>query len=135
MDFGFWICVQNPKSKIQNGFMEERESIGRIEVAPDVLTTIARAATLGVNGVSRMAGVPAHLFRRGVRQDGIALVVNDGQIALDIYLVMDPQVNVLQASRAVQTAVIEALDKMVGVPVEAVNIHVEDVVYSQGESS
>lgn len=117
--------------------MEQHESIGRIEVAPDVLTTIARAATLEVNGVSRMAGVPAdvgHLFRRGIRQDGIALAVNNGQVALDIYVVMAPNVNILQASRAVQTAVIEALDKMVGVPVEAVNIHVEDVVYPQGES-
>ena len=33
---------------------ETRETIGRIEVAPEVLTTIARFATLNVNGVVKL---------------------------------------------------------------------------------
>ena len=101
----------------------EQESIGRIEVAPEVILTIVRQEVLGINGVWDVAPVPSevsHLFRRSPRQEGV---------------VLDFAVNLHEASRAIQVAVIEAIDKMVGVPVAAVNVHVEDVVYQQGQTA
>ncbi len=115
---------------------EERESFGRIEVAPEVLITIAQFAALRVDGVAKMAGLPpdvARLFRRGTTGDGVVLELNDNKVKFDIYVIMEPQVNIMETCRKVQTAVAEAIDTMVGIPVEAVNIHVEDVIYSQGE--
>jgi uncharacterized alkaline shock family protein YloU len=47
---------------------------------------------------------------------------------------MDPQVNIMATSRALQAAVVEAIDTMVGIPVRAVNVHVEDVVYAHEEA-
>lgn len=117
---------------------EKRESIGRIEVAPDVLATIAHFATLRVEGVVKMASVPAdvaRLFRRDIRHHGILLDFSDDQVNLDIYVIMSPQVNIMEASQQIQSAVIEAIDTMVGISVDAVNIHVEDVVYAQEEVS
>ena len=38
---------------------EVPESIGRIEVAPEVITTIVHYTTLEVEGVNKMAAVPA----------------------------------------------------------------------------
>jgi uncharacterized alkaline shock family protein YloU len=117
---------------------EKQEGIGRIEIAPEVLTTIAYYATLDVEGVNRMATVPAdvgRLFRRAVRQEGVLLNYSDGDLSFDIYLMMDPHVNVLEASRSVQAAVVEAIDKMVGISVDTVNVHVEDVVYAMNETA
>lgn len=117
---------------------EEKESIGRIEVAPDVLVTIAHHTTLSVEGVHKMAPIPAevgHLFRRAFRQDGVLLDYTDGKLAFDIYVLMDPHVNVLEASRTIQSAIVEAMDTMVGISVEAVNVHVEDVVYALNETA
>lgn len=117
---------------------EQRESIGRIEIAPEVLITIAQKTTLGVEGVNRMASMPSDmgaLFRRAVRQDGVVLDYSDGRLAFDIYVMMDPHVNVRETSRHIQTAVIEAVDKMVGIAVHAVNVHVEDVLYSVDETA
>ena len=117
---------------------EVPESIGRIEVAPEVLTTIAHNTTLDVEGVNKMAAVPAdvgRLFRRTSGRDGIILDFADGTIQFDIYVLMDPHVNVLETSQKVQRAVIEAIDKMVGLSVETVNVHVEDVVYSVDETA
>jgi uncharacterized alkaline shock family protein YloU len=48
---------------------------------------------------------------------------------------MDPHVNVLETSQKVQEAVIEAIDKMVGLSVETVNVHVEDVIYTIDETA
>ena len=121
--------------------MSEQEvpvSIGRIEVAPEVLTTIVQYTTLNVDGVNRMAPVPpdvSRLFRKGVARDGIILHYIDGTLRFDIYVMMDPHVNVLKTSQKVQAAVIEAIDKMVGLNVETVNVHVEDVVYTLDETA
>jgi uncharacterized alkaline shock family protein YloU len=115
---------------------EQRESLGRIEVAPEVLATIAYFAVLRVDGVARMAAIPSHIahtLRRATRQNGIVLDVVDNRVRLNIYVIMEPQVNVLEASREIQSAVTESIDTLVGIPVDAVNVHVEDVVYEQGE--
>jgi len=114
---------------------EEKQSLGRIEVAPGVLATIAQYAALRVEGVTKMAPIPAdvaRLFRREVKQDGVLLEIGEqNQVKIDIYVIMDPQVNIMEASRKIQAAVLEAVDTMVGMPVEAINVHVEDVIYAQ----
>ncbi len=115
---------------------EKQESYGRIEVAPEVLATIAHFAALRVEGVSKMAPIPpdmARMFRRAVKSDGIVLDLSDNKINFNIYVIMGPRVNIMEASRQIQAAVTEAMDTMVGVPVDAVNVHVEDVLYEQGE--
>lgn len=115
---------------------ERTESIGRIEVAPEVLVTIARIAAQRVDGVQQMAQVPAdiaRLFQRGLRQDGVLLDLSENKVRFNIYVIMDPHVNLLESSRAIQAVVTEAIDTMVGIPVAAVNVFVEDVHYTKGE--
>lgn len=117
---------------------EHTPSIGRIEVAPEVLLTIVRKVVLDVKGVREMASIPADVasfFRRSPRHDGIVLHHKDNHLTFDIYLNMTPNVNLRETSRAVQVAVVEAIDKMVGIPVDAVNVHVEDVVYTHGQTA
>jgi uncharacterized alkaline shock family protein YloU len=117
---------------------EVPESIGRIEIAPEVLTTIVYLTTLDVEGVNKMAPVPpdvSRLFRKSSGREGIILHYADGTIHFDIYVMMDPHVNVLETSKKVQEAVTEAIDKMVGLSVETVNVHVEDVIYTLDETA
>jgi uncharacterized alkaline shock family protein YloU len=114
-----------------------KESIGRIEVAPEVLATIAHYATIRVEGVSKMASIPAdaaRIFRRATRHNGVLLNLVDDKVSFDIYVIMDPNVNLMETSQKLQTAVLESINTMVGIPVEAINVHVEDVVYLQGET-
>jgi uncharacterized alkaline shock family protein YloU len=117
---------------------EQIESIGRIEIAPEVLTAIVQHTTLSVEGVNQLASVPpdmSRLFRRSVRSDGVLLNYADDNLTFDVYVFMDPHVNVLETSYAIQGAILEAIDKMVGVPVDAVNVHVEDVLYATDETA
>jgi PadR family transcriptional regulator PadR len=117
---------------------DNKESIGRIEIAPEVLTTIAHYTTMGVEGVDKMAALPAdvgRLFRRSVRHDGVILDYSNGGLSFDVYVLVDPHVNVLDTSQTIQATVIEAIDKMVGLSVDAVNVHVEDVLYSLDEAA
>ena len=117
---------------------ESSESIGRIEIAPEVLLTIVRKVVLDMKGVREMASIPAdvaNFLRRLPRHGGVVLQYKENRLTFDIYLNMDPNVNLRETSRAVQVAVVEAIDKMVGIPVDAVNVHVEDVVYKQGQTA
>lgn len=118
--------------------MSEPEiSLGRIEVAPEVLMMIARQATLEVKGIHKLVAGPAEggMFRRRHgRHEGIVLDISNNKINLDLFLLMAPDVNMLETSRAVQNSVMEAIDKMIGIPVESVNVHVEDVIYTQGQA-
>ncbi len=118
---------------------ETYESIGKIEVAPEVLSTIAQYTALRVEGVEKMAPVPAdvaRLLRRENRHNGVLLnLTENNSVKFDIYVIMSPHVNIMETSKRLQTAVKEAVDTMVGVPVDAINVHVEDVVYAQGEAA
>jgi uncharacterized alkaline shock family protein YloU len=115
---------------------EQKESLGRIEVAPEVLLTIARLAASRVEGVAQFGAVPpdiARLFQRGNRQGGVLLDLSENKLRFNIYVIMDPHVNLMETSRRLQEAVKEAVDTMVDIPVEAVNVFVEDVRYAKGE--
>jgi uncharacterized alkaline shock family protein YloU len=108
-------------------------SLGRIEVAPEVITTIARFVIQGTAGVTRMSSPPAGLWRRATREEGVVLQYEGGKLVFDIYVLLNPHSNMVETSRQLQAAIVEAMDYMVGIPVETVNIHVADVTYAQDE--
>lgn len=118
---------------------ESQDSLGRIEVAPEVLMTIAYLTASRVPGVHKMSPVPLERgkrSRRSSRAEGIALQIKENeQLVFDIYLLMQPHVDVMSTSRTIQLAVMEAMNTTVGVKVEAVNVHVADVVYGQGQAA
>ena len=106
------------------------ESKGRIEVAPEVITAIAHQVIRKIDGVVKMGTPPSSIFRRtSAHTEGIALHDEDGKLVFDVYVHLSSDVNLQETSKTIQSAVIESMDHMVGVPVEAIHIHVEDVVY------
>jgi uncharacterized alkaline shock family protein YloU len=109
---------------------------GRTTIAPEVLLTIARLSALGTPGVARTSPVPGgvnRLFKRGA-DDGVRIEVRDQAVAVDLYLVTDHGHNVREVSRAVQAAVARAIQEMVGMDVQAVHIHIEDIAYPEQEA-
>lgn len=116
---------------------EQHESIGRIEVAPEVLVTIVRLAVKKVDGVIGMASPPNDIlrqFQRGLRQEGVVLDLSENKVRFNIYVIMDPHVNLLDVSRAIQATVTESIDTMIGIPLDEVNVFVEDVHYAKDET-
>lgn len=108
---------------------EETRRRGKTIIAPDVLLTIVRLSALGVPGVARMSQVPGgvnRLFRRGIG-DGVRIEVKDLAVAVELYLVVNPNTQVREVSRAVQAEVARAIQEMVGMEVLNVNVHIEDI--------
>lgn len=112
--------------------MESSRSIhGSTTIAPTVLVTITRLSALAVPGVARLAPIPGgvnRLFRRGLNE-GIRVEVTDSTVSLALYLVLLPEANVRDVARRVQAEVARAIEETVGMRVNRVDVHIEDVDY------
>lgn len=101
-------------------------------VAPEVLTTIARLSALEVQGVSRFAEVAGgvnRFFKKGIG-DGVRIEVQDNIALVDLHLIFKQDVNIREVSRNVQQNVTRAIQETVGMDVAEVNVHIEDIDYS-----
>ena len=102
------------------------EKLGTVRIAPNVLATIAKLTALSVPGVSRMAEGP-NLVARYWMHDGVRVDVRDDAVTLELYLVVEPDKNMLTISRGVQTRVARVIHDLVGMPVKEINVHILDV--------
>ncbi|MCC6259877.1 MAG: Asp23/Gls24 family envelope stress response protein [Anaerolineales bacterium] len=109
---------------------------GKTTVAPEVLTTIASLSALRVAGVSRLAPVPGgvnRLFKKGA-SEGVRIETEDNVAFIDLHLILKQDVNIREVSRNVQRDVARAIQEMVGMEVDRVIIHIEDIDYGESEA-
>jgi uncharacterized alkaline shock family protein YloU len=107
--------------------METQPKIGKITIAPDVLTTTARLTTLAIPGVARLTSPLG--VRRFLQQNGVEVKVTGDNVLVKLYVVAEPDVNILGVGRQIQAEVTRVLQDMVGVQVQAVDVYIEDVAY------
>ncbi len=96
-------------------------------IAPDVLHSIARLTAL------KVPGVHATVQRHGAGE-GVQIKVIDRVVDVDLYLVLDKDLNLRQVSREVQTAVARAIEEMVGMQAGLINVHIEDIYFPPTDS-
>jgi uncharacterized alkaline shock family protein YloU len=104
---------------------------GKTTIAPNVLLTIARLATLDIEGVSHMSTLPGgvnRIFQRGY-DEGVRIRIEEDRVYADLYVILESDVNVREVSRNIQTEVARAISEMVGMEVGRVNVHIEDIKY------
>ena len=80
---------------------------GRVTIAPGVLVTIAQLTTQEIEGVHAMSvdwtrGVNRFLGNTSV-SDGVRVEVKDDRVRVDLYVVVEHDVNMLQLGRRIQT--------------------------------
>lgn len=109
--------------------------LGTVRIAPQVLTTIARMTTLAVPGVARMSDdLPANVdrFLKGkTGKAGVNMEIIDDAVTFNLYVIVEHETNVYQVCRDIQEQVTRAIKDMVGMPVLAVNVYVENVAHSE----
>jgi uncharacterized alkaline shock family protein YloU len=115
------------------------ESYGRVTIAPGVLVTIARLATQSTRGVAQMChhigpGNLDRLLGRVAGGGGVQIAILDDAVRVDLYVIVEPDVNMRNVSQKIQEAVTRAIQDMVGMKVSAVNIHIQDVAYNRRSS-
>ncbi len=99
------------------------ESTGRVTVAQEVISTIVRLTTIGVEGVSRFGGRPG----LGRSSDGVHIAVKDNQVEVDVYVIVKPETNMREVATQIQSDIARSIEEMVGMQVSTVNVHIQDV--------
>ena len=111
---------------------------GTVTIAPEVLVTIAQLTTLDVRGVHAMSMDWARDVNRFFGNthvgDGVQIQVDGNRVTVDLYIVVEQDVNMLQLGKTIQSEVIRAIEDLVGMEVRAVDVHIEDVHYAPEES-
>ncbi len=111
------------------GLMEQ--ALGTVTIHPTVLTTVARLTSLATPGVARMSDEwrlnMERMLGRSGRGSGVGLSVQEDSVTIDLYVVADPEANLLHLGQTLQSEVSRAIQEMVGMEVAAVNVHVQDV--------
>lgn len=118
--------------------MEEySETKGKTTIDPGVLIKIAKLTALGVDGVSKMvAGYRNvdNLVKKNYSQ-GVRIDVENNTVYADLYLILTKGANLFKTGQIVQKKVGRAITEMVGMDVGHINIHIEDIDYSEPESA
>ena len=103
-----------------------------ITIAPSVLIEIIRHAATQTDGVASMGNIPVRIGRvlsGHPMGSGTILIIDDDNVTIDVYLVVLPNVDMRAVSHSVQEAVNRAIEELVGMHVEKINVHIENVLY------
>lgn len=113
--------------------MEESHSVasdlGRITISSEAVAQIAghaAAESYGVVGMVRRGRVPKLLARDRVTQ-GIAVRGSPEGLVIDLHVVVEYGLNLAEVASTVRSRVGYEVGRLTGLPVAAVEVHIEDV--------
>ncbi len=109
----------------------DKENIGTIKIADDVVSTIAGIAATEVDGVSRLVGGitkddVAKTSKRTLSK-GVSAVISHGDVTVDLSYELSFGFSVKKVSEDVQNKVKQAIETMTGLHVSRVNVVVSGI--------
>jgi uncharacterized alkaline shock family protein YloU len=111
-----------------------RRQLGTTRVANEVVASIAAFAALQVRGVHAMYHPGGQNFDRIVRRShahrGVRVELIDDALHLNLYVVMESGGNVPVVGAEIQQRVADAIDRMLALRVEEVNVFVSEVAFA-----
>jgi uncharacterized alkaline shock family protein YloU len=116
--------------------MAEQTTLGRIEISPLAISTIASESVLECYGVVGMAskslmGGLAHLLRPERARRGVDVRVSGDHIMVDLYVIVEYGTRVSEVAHGIMNRVRYRLEQALGVPVAEVNVHVQGLRVSE----
>lgn len=115
--------------------MRDDTKLGRIEVAPSAIATLVAEAVkecYGVVGMSSRSFLDdlATSLQRGSQRGIDVRMAGDG-ITVDIYVVIEYGTRITEVAAGVMRRVRFTLESKLGIPVKAVNVHVQGLRVSE----
>lgn len=114
--------------------MNEQRSYGSITVSPRAIASVAARAARHSYGVVGMAarnrfdGLSA-----GKQAHGVDVTIEGNQILIDLYLVVEYGTRISSVATSVANTVQYQVERFIGLPVAAVNVHIQDLRVSEQE--
>lgn len=116
---------------------QDQKDYGVIKIADDVIASIAGLAAMEIKGVAGMAGgvtsgITEMLGKKNMAK-GVKVDVNERDVVIDLYLILDFGVKIPALAHDVQNQVKQSIENMTGLKVREVNVHVQSVTFGARE--
>lgn len=112
--------------------------LGVVRIADEVIASIAGIAamdTVGVVGMSSgLIGGMAELIGKKNPAKGVKVQVGAREVAVDVYIIVEYGLRIPDVALQVQEKIKEAIETATGMSVVEVNVHVQGVGFSQGDT-
>ncbi len=110
--------------------MSENKILGRIEVSPNAIASLAAQTVLECYGVVGMASPNpvnglAELLHLEQRNRGVEVHVDDDKIVIDLYVILQYGTRISTVADNVMHSVKFAVERSLGRPIDSVNVHVQ----------
>ncbi|MDF0727342.1 Asp23/Gls24 family envelope stress response protein [Cytobacillus sp. S13-E01] len=120
----------------ENNLLEMNQgnnSLGKVEIAPEVIEVIAGIAASEVEGVAQMrgnfaSGVVERLGKKN-HGKGVKVELTENGIIIDVFCAMKFGVSIPNVAQKVQDNIRQALLNMTALDIDEVNIHVVGVLF------
>lgn len=111
--------------------IHEKDEIGEVQIANEVVAIIAGLAATEVSGVTGMVGSLkgdlVELLGKKNLSKGVLVDVKENAIILELSIIVDFGANIPEVSKEVQEKVKSAVETMTGLTVDEVNIRIAGV--------
>ena len=116
-------------------YISQESELGCVSISEEVLTVIAAAAAVDVEGVSSLGSGLSHdvtaTANRKALTKGVHLSVEDEKVTVDLSILVRYGYVVTDVARAVQDAVFSAVENTSGLSVACVNVAVVGVSFQK----
>jgi len=118
--------------------MTENTRLGKVEVSPSAVASLASHAVLKSYGVVGMASVNlrdgiAEVLTGDRSKKGVQVKLDRNQISIDLYVVIEYGTRISVVADNIMSAVRFTVEKALGVPVKEVNVHVQGLRVSSAD--
>lgn len=125
----------------QNNMLEMiqgNNSLGKVEIAPEVIEVIAGIAASEVEGIAQMrgnfaAGVVEKLGKKN-HGKGVKVELSEESVIIDIYCMIKFGLSIPKVAQEVQDNIRQALLNMTALEADEVNIHVVGVAFESAKA-
>ena len=116
-----------------------RDTLGSVQIANDVVAIIAGLAATEVDGITSMAGNISNelMSKVGYRSltKGVKVDIDNGQVKVELSLRMDYEHNIPSTCAKVQDKVKTTIENMTGLEVVNVNVRIAGVDMLKGKKN
>jgi uncharacterized alkaline shock family protein YloU len=104
---------------------------GSITISPDAIASVAARAALTSYGIVGMASKNLmDGFVNAIARDprhGVDVAIDDDGITVDLYIIIEYGTRISSVSTSVANTVQYQVERSIGLPIVAVNVHVQDL--------
>lgn len=124
--------IPDPTLHWNNRLTTNKSALGKIEISHTAIATLAVETAMSSYGVVGLANTSKfdnwrkNLIESGHNQPGASVTISeDDTIVVDLYIIIEYGTRISEVARSVMHRVQYTLEQIVGLPVEAVNVHVQ----------